>query len=507
VHALEVQALDQLLHRRTGCFPQPRRPRPQRVGPVHAEHHLGASVRIDHQCTIAAVRHIRQPPNRLRGDKRQVHRNDNDEIGADMLESGGERVYGTRAGRMLLHPHDVGRGAPTGADDDDRLCIAQGSENSVQKGLLADLDQRLVRPAQPASSAARQNDGIDSHRCIRTYACAVAMNAWQVTKPGPLSMKPLQRRSLAVPEPGEKQVRVRIKACGVCRTDLHIVEGDLPVHRERVVPGHQVVGVVDTRGPGATRFRVGERIGIPWLGKTCGRCRFCLRRDENLCSDPRFTGWDNDGGYAEYAVVHEDYAYRLPDGFDDEHVAPLLCAGIIGYRALRRSRLPSGGRLGIYGFGGSAHIACQIAVSEGATVHVLTRSERARKLALDLGAATAADALDGVPAPLDAAIVFAPAGGLVPIALEHLDRGATLALAGVHLTDIPSLDYSRHLFGERDITSVTANTRADGRELLETAARIRLRVATTPFGLNQAAEALAALAAGQISGAGVLMID
>jgi propanol-preferring alcohol dehydrogenase len=333
------------------------------------------------------------------------------------------------------------------------------------------------------------------------------MKAWQVTRPGPLHTRPLELQGLALPEAGAKQVRVRIKACGVCRTDLHVIEGDLPVHRGRVVPGHQVVGVVDARGQGTTRFHVGERIGIAWLGKTCGRCRFCLRGDENLCSDPRFTGWDDDGGYAEYAVVHEDYAYRLPDGFDDEHVAPLLCAGIIGYRALRRSRLPPGGRLGIYGFGGSAHIACQIAVSEGATVHVLTRSERARKLALDLGAATAGDASDGVPAPLDAAILFAPAGGLVPIALEHLDRGATLALAGVHLTDIPSLDYSRHLFGERNITSVTANTRADGKELLETAARIRLRVATTPFGLDEADEALAALAGGRVSGAAVLVIE
>jgi len=333
------------------------------------------------------------------------------------------------------------------------------------------------------------------------------MNGWQVGRPGPLHTGPLKLQELAVPETDEKQVRVRIKACGVCRTDLHIVEGDLPLHRERVVPGHQAVGVVDERGAGATRFHVGERIGIAWLGKTCGRCRFCLRGDENLCSDPRFTGWDDDGGYAEYAVVHENYAYRLPDGFDDEHVAPLLCAGIIGYRALRRSRLPSGGRIGIYGFGGSAHIACQIAVSEGATVHVLTRSERARKLALDLGATTAGDAADGVPAPLDAAILFAQAGGLVPIALAHLDRGATLALAGVHVTDIPSLDYTRHLFGERNITSVTANTRADGRELLETAARIRPRVATTPFGFDEADEALAALAGGRISGAGVLMMD
>ena len=221
--------------------------------------------------------------------------------------------------------------------------------------------------------------------------------------------------------------------CGVCRTDLHLAEGDLAPKRRGVVPGHEVVGVVDALGPGTSRFAPGERVGVAWLRHTCGVCRFCRRGDENLCVAPRFTGWDDDGGYAEYVVVEEDYAYRLPPSFDDEHVAPLLCAGIIGYRALRRALLPPGGRLGIYGFGGSAHITAQVALHEGATVHVLTRGAEARRLALELGCASAGEADDAPPEPLDAAILFAPAGELVKTALRALDRGGTLAIAGIHL--------------------------------------------------------------------------
>src|SRR5437899_2052742 len=203
---------------------------------------------------------------------------------------------------------------------------------------------------------------------------------------------------------GPRDGRVRVSICGVCRTDLHVAEGDRPVHRAQVVPGHEVVGVVDALGEGATRFGVGERVGIAWLRWTCGECRFCVRGDENLCVAPRFTGWDDDGGYAELAVVDERYAYRMPDAFDDEHAAPLLCAGIIGYRALRRSELPPGGRLGIYGFGGSAHLAAQVAIFEGAEVHVMTRSKEAQQLARELGAASAGDATDPPPVRLDAAI-------------------------------------------------------------------------------------------------------
>jgi propanol-preferring alcohol dehydrogenase len=330
------------------------------------------------------------------------------------------------------------------------------------------------------------------------------MRAWVVEAPGPIDRGPLVPASLPVPEPGPGEVRVRIHTCGVCRTDLHVAEGDLAPHRSPVVPGHEIVGTVDARGPGTERFAPGERIGVPWLRRTCGTCRFCRRGDENLCVAPAFTGWDADGGYAEAAVVDERYAYRLPDAFDDRHAAPLLCAGIIGYRALRRAALPPGGRLGIYGFGGSAHIAAQVALHEGATVHVLTRGAQARRLALDLGAASARGPADEPPEPLDAAVLFAPAGDLVPVALRALDRGGTLAIAGIHLSDIPVLEYQEHLFQERQIRSVTANTRRDGEEFLDLAARIPVRVATTPYPLDEADRALADLAHGRVRGAAVL---
>ena len=291
----------------------------------------------------------------------------------------------------------------------------------------------------------------------------------------------------------------------MCRTDLHLAEGDLQPRHPRVVPGHEVVGYVDAVGPGAERFTVGQRAGIAWLRHTCGRCHWCRRGRENLCVDPAFTGWDADGGYAEAAVVDEAYAYQLPDSYDDEHVAPLLCAGIIGYRALKRAELPPGGRLGIYGFGASAHLAAQVALAQGATVHVLTRSEAARRLALDLGAHSAGAADASPPEPLDAAILFAPAGGLVPVALAALDRGGTLAIAGIHLSEIPPLDYAAHLFLERQVRSVTANTRADGEELLALAARLGLETTTTPYPLDRAADALADLAADRITGAAVLV--
>jgi propanol-preferring alcohol dehydrogenase len=308
-----------------------------------------------------------------------------------------------------------------------------------------------------------------------------------------------------VPDPGPGEVRVRVAARGVCRTDLHLAEGDLAPRRRGVVPGHEVVGRVDAVGIDVEEWGIGDRAGIPWLRSTCGLCRFCVRGDENLCLTPRFTGWDTDGGFAEYAVAPAAFAYRLPDVFDDEHAAPLLCAGIIGYRALRRASLPPGGRLGIYGFGASAHLAAQVALAEGATVHVLTRSADARRHALDLGVASAGPADATPPEPLDAAILFAPAGGLVPVALAALDRGGTLALAGIHLTEVPPLDYQRHLFQERQVRSVTANTRADGREFLELAARIGLRVTTVPYGLDRADTALRDLAHDRVTGAAVLV--
>jgi propanol-preferring alcohol dehydrogenase len=309
------------------------------------------------------------------------------------------------------------------------------------------------------------------------------------------------------PRPGPGQLRVRVRTCGVCRTDLHLAEGDLAPRRARVTPGHEVVGEVDALGEGSRRFEIGDRVGIAWLRHTCGSCRFCRSGRENLCLSPLFTGWDDDGGFAEYAVVDELYAYRLPLGFSDLEVAPLLCSGIIGYRALRRSNLPRFGRLGIYGFGASAHVTAQIATKEGATVHVVTRSEEARQLALDLGAASAGDAAELPPEPLDAAILFAPVGALVPVALKALDRGGTLAIAGIHLSDVPNLNYQDHLFEERTVTSVTANTRADGEELLKAATSLHLHVMTTSYEMKKVDQALSDLANDRITGAAVIRVS
>jgi propanol-preferring alcohol dehydrogenase len=332
-----------------------------------------------------------------------------------------------------------------------------------------------------------------------------SMEAWAVAAPGPIDSHPLRQIRRAVPDPGPGQVRVHVRACGVCRTDLHLAEGDLAPRHDLVVPGHEVVGVVDRQGDGAHRFAKGDRVGVPWLAHSCGSCRFCLHGQENLCIAPLFTGWDSDGGYAEYAIVDEAFAYPIPDAFGDEEAAPLLCAGIIGFRALRRSQLPPGGRLGIYGFGGSAHLTAQIAMAEGATVHVMTRSPDARRLALELGAASVGADDDRPPEPLDAAILFAPVGTLVPPALEALERGGTLAIAGIYLSDIPQLDYQRHLFQERSLCSVTANTRHDGHQFLEAAARIPIRVSWEAYPLEQADRALADLAHGRVNGAAVLV--
>jgi propanol-preferring alcohol dehydrogenase len=333
------------------------------------------------------------------------------------------------------------------------------------------------------------------------------MRAWVVDRPGPVDGHPLRLVERPVPQPGAGQVRVRVSVCGVCRTDLHLAEGDLAPRHPQVVPGHEAVGTVDRVGGGVARRAVGDRVGVPWLAHTCGACGFCRSRRENLCVDPRFTGWDVDGGYADYLVADEAYVYALPDAFDDLTAAPLLCAGIIGYRALRLSGCPAGGRLGIYGFGASAHLTAQVAIAEGTRVHVLTRAAEARALALELGAASAADAADMPPEPLDAAILFAPVGTLVPPALAALDRGGTLAVAGIHLSDIPSLDYARHLFQERVLRSVTANTRDDGCELLAAAARIGVRVAATTYPFDQADQALRDLAHDRITGVAVLEVS
>ncbi|MFI5614272.1 zinc-binding alcohol dehydrogenase family protein [Amycolatopsis sp. NPDC051903] len=330
------------------------------------------------------------------------------------------------------------------------------------------------------------------------------MRSWRVTAPGPIGTGPLRLSAGPVPEPAPDELLVRVLVCGVCRTDLHVVEGDLPVHRPAVTPGHEVVGEVVAMGETARGFGPGDRVGVAWLRHTCGECKFCLRGAENLCPYSRYTGWDADGGYAEYAVVPAAYAHHLPAGYTDDELAPLLCAGLIGYRALLRAEVPEGGRLGLYGFGGSAHLAAQVAIARGATVHVLTRGRAAQELALELGAASAGPADAAPPEPLDSAILFAPAGGLVPVALAALDRGGTLAIAGIHLTDVPELNYQRHLFQERQVRSVTANTRADAREFLDFAGRHRLHVTTTPYSLADADRALSDLAAGRFAGAAVL---
>ena len=333
------------------------------------------------------------------------------------------------------------------------------------------------------------------------------MRAWHVDEPGPVDDgKPLVLRDTPMPEPGPGELLLRVLACGVCRTDLHVTEGDLPVHRPGVTPGHEVVGEVAAAGPGnAGGFSVGDRAGAAWLRSTDGNCRYCLRGTENLCPASTYTGWDHDGGYAEYMAVPAAYAHQLPAGYSDVELAPLLCAGIIGYRALKRAELPPGGHLGLYGFGGSAHLAAQVALAQGATLSVMTRGAQAQELARSLGATFVGGAADSPPEPLDAAILFAPAGELVLPALAALDRGGTLALAGIYLTDIPVLSYEKYLFQERQLRSVTSNTRDDAREFLEFARQHKLSVTTHEYPLAAADHAQRDLKAGRFDGAAVLV--
>jgi len=335
------------------------------------------------------------------------------------------------------------------------------------------------------------------------------MQAWEVARPGGRGGQRLRAVEKPIPKPGPGELLVKVIASGVCRTDLHIVEGDLEPHASPVTPGHEVVGEVAGLGEGVTGWTVGQRVGIGWLRHTCGVCVYCRRGDENLCPHSKYTGWDADGGYAQFATVPADYGYPLMENHPPEKLAPLLCAGIIGYRALRRAELPQGGRLGIYGFGASAHLAAQVALHSGAKVHVVTRTVAAQELALSLGAASASSG--NPPEPLDSAILFAPVGELVLPALEALDRGGTLAIAGIHLSDIPPLRYERHLFQERNLRSVTANTREDGREFLRIAeaafaAEHPLTVEVTPYPLAEADAALTDLANDRVRGAAVLMV-
>ncbi len=332
------------------------------------------------------------------------------------------------------------------------------------------------------------------------------MKAMVLEANAPIESAPLKMAELAVPTPSEGQVRLKVHCCAICRTDLHVIEGDLPPRKLPLVPGHQIVGVVDGLGAGCRRLALGQRVGAAWLRHTCGRCRFCTSGRENLCPDQQFTGYHADGGYAEYALVPEAFAYALPAAFDDAQAAPLLCAGIVGYRALKRSNLPDGGSLAMYGFGSSAHVIIQIALHRRGRVYVVTRDPRHRKLAEEMGAAWVGTSAAELPVKVDSAILFAPAGELVPQALAKLEKGGTLALAGIHMTPIPSMDYRESLFYERDVRSVTANTRQDGRELLELAAAIPIRPHVIPYRLDQANQALADHKADRINGTGVLVV-
>ncbi len=332
------------------------------------------------------------------------------------------------------------------------------------------------------------------------------MRAMSLSAPGPVEAKPLACVERFVPEPAPDEIRVAVDVCAVCRTDLHVVEGELAPRRAGMIPGHQVVGRVAALGAAARRFQPGDRIGVAWLRRACGVCRFCVSARENLCLAPQFTGWDADGGYAEQLVVPEAFAYALPEALAPEQAAPLLCAGIIGYRSYVRCGVPRGGRLGIYGFGGSAHIVIQIARHHGCEVFVVTRGGVHRELAESLGATWVGGARDAPPQPLDGAILFAPAGELVPVALSALDSGATLAVAGIHLSQIPPLDYAAHLFRERRLCSVTANTRADGEALLALAAEIPIRTHTRAYPLEAANEALIDLKHDRVRGSALLRI-
>jgi len=374
---------------------------------------------------------------------------------------------------------------------------------------------------------------------------------------GPIDSAPLESVELPMPEPAAGEVRIRVRCCALCRTDLHVIEGDLPQQKMPIIPGHQIVGVIDKLGPplaasqSETPLQLGQRVGVAWLRHTCGQCGFCEKGKENLCESARFTGYHADGGYAEYAVAPAAYCYELPEAssgslpspfgrgaggeglagcplgdviapsppaltlsqrergpvaFSDIEAAPLLCSGIIGYRALRRCNLPPGGRLALYGFGSSAHVVIQIAISRGCEVYVVTRGKNHRELARRMGAVWVGEDAAQMPVKVDSAIMFAPAGELVLPALESLNKGGTLSLAGIYMTPIPQMDYERYVFYERDIHSVTCNTRQDGRELLAEAAAIPIRPHTTVYPLADANRALQDLKNDRISGTGVLTI-
>jgi propanol-preferring alcohol dehydrogenase len=334
------------------------------------------------------------------------------------------------------------------------------------------------------------------------------MQAWLLKKPAPVETSPLSLAEVPVAVPAQDEVLVRVTACGICRTDLHVVEGELPPKKTPVIPGHQVVGVIEALGPGAARHKIGTRVGIPWLYRTCGHCFYCRKGRENLCDFPEFTGYTRDGGFAEFIVAHQDFVYPLPEGFGDLQAAPLLCAGIIGFRSLRLTGIQSGSNLGgfnlgIYGFGAAGHVCIQVAKQWGARVFVCTREEKHRALAAELGAVWTGGTIEEPPEKLDASIIFAPAGELVPPALQALRKGGTLVLGGIYMTPIPSFEYSL-LYRERSIKTVANNTREDGRDFLRLAAEIPIHTEVQIFPFTQANEALNALKHDGVRGAAVL---
>ena len=332
------------------------------------------------------------------------------------------------------------------------------------------------------------------------------MKAWVLNQPGPVQSSPLELKEIPIPEPGEHELRVKISACGMCRTDLHVVEGELPPKKPHIIPGHQIVGVVEKLGAGSTKYKIGARVGVAWLHKTDQTCAYCRSGRENLCDSPEFTGYTVDGGYAEYAVAHEDFVYPIPDGFGDLQAAPLLCAGIIGFRCLRVSGIERGGALGIYGFGAAGHVCIQVARHWGADVFVCTREEKHRRLSLELGAKWAGGAQETPPEKLDAAIIFAPAGELAPPALAALKKGGTVVLGGIYMSPIPSFPYPL-IYQERSLRSVANNTRQDGRDFIALAAKIPIHTEVQVFPLEEANLALQALKHDGIRGAGVIKVE
>jgi propanol-preferring alcohol dehydrogenase len=333
------------------------------------------------------------------------------------------------------------------------------------------------------------------------------MKAMVLYERKPIEESPLVLKEIIDPEPGKGEVRVKIKACGVCRTDLHVIEGELPPAKTPIIPGHEIVGIVDRLGEGSSRFKIGDRIGIAWLRHTCGTCIYCQANQENLCENSFFTGYHADGGYAEYAVVPQDFAYPIPEIFSDSEATPLLCAGIVSFHALRRSRIKPGERLGLYGFGSSAHIIMQVALHWGCKTFVATRGEEHKKLAKEMGAVWVGDVYAEFPEKMDSSIIFAPAGELVPPALHSLRKGGTLALGGIYMTPIPSLDYEKYIFYERDLRSVTANTRQDGIDFLKEASEIPIKPTITTFPLEEANTVLQIIKGKGLKGTGVLIME